>query len=528
MAIEGQPDQPTVDYQPEGGLAPGTKIKDRYRIEKQLGRGGFGLVYLARDEQLHDRAVVVKVLLLGGDPKSWQTRKFREEREALARIDHPGVVGVLDAGETAGGKPFLVMQYVDGVTLRVAQKTQAMPLRRVAHIVRRIAQALSAAHERGVVHRDLKPENVMLQDLGDGEEVVKIIDFGIATVKESQAAASPEITRVAGSGPYMSPEHLLGKPAAASDIYSLGVMAYELVTGRRPWETSSPAQQHQLQREGVKAKPRELRPEVPAAAEASILKALSFDAGQRHTRARDFGEEFARAVAPGPAEPRSEAVKRGRRFSASDLRRERVLILSLILVALAVLGMVVAARARERTFTYAFLGQKYREGAPVAAPFVVPGEMIFQADHRLRLVFSSPQAGFLYILNEGPVQTAGLPSFNIIFPGAGESTLLEANREIRIPDEDQHWLAFDEQQGTEKLWMIWTAEKVPELEAATRFATAQHQGVIEDPVLRQSIRALLEKHHAKPPVAARDEAKKQTTVRGRGAVLVRLMKLEHQ
>ena len=185
----------------------GAKIKDRYRIERELGRGGFGIVYLARDEQLHSRLVVIKVLLEKQSADSaWFTKKFRQEREALSRIDHPGIVGVLDAGEMPDRKPFLVMQYVDGLTLRDVMKSQQVSLSRIAQIVRGIGQALTAAHDRGVYHRDLKPENVMLQNLGGGEELVKIIDFGIATVMESQAAAGSEATRVAGSGSYMAPE----------------------------------------------------------------------------------------------------------------------------------------------------------------------------------------------------------------------------------------------------------------------------------------------------------------------------------
>ncbi len=165
MPIDGQPDQKTTsDQEPTVAADPaaeatqvvntaplaqdppyaGVKIKDRYQIERELGRGGFGIVYLAKDEQLHSRLVVIKVLLEKQSADSaWFTKKFRQEREALSRIDHPGIVGVLDAGEMPDGKPFLVMQYVDGLTLRSAMKNQQFPLPRIAQIVGGIGQALA-------------------------------------------------------------------------------------------------------------------------------------------------------------------------------------------------------------------------------------------------------------------------------------------------------------------------------------------------------------------------------------------------
>jgi len=300
------PLSPTTQTLPPAGLVSGLRLKDRYRVEKELGRGGFAVVYLAHDEQLHSKPVVVKVLLEQVQQDGWSKKKFAHEREALARIDHPGVVGVLDAGETPDGRQFLVLQYVDGVTLRSVTGNEGMALDRVARIVRQIGQALTAAHERSVFHRDLKPANIMLQDLGGGEELVKIIDFGIATVRDPQASASAELTQVAGSVLYMAPEQLLGKPTAASDIYSLGVIAYEMVTGRVPFNPESPFQLLYMQQEGVKVKPVDLRPELPRAAQDSILKALSFGPNDRHRRARDFGEELAatlRAGLPGAVQP---------------------------------------------------------------------------------------------------------------------------------------------------------------------------------------------------------------------------------
>src|ERR1044071_3036039 len=203
-------------------------IKERYQVERELGRGGIGVVYLARDLQLMSRPVVVKVQLEASAQNEWFKKKFHQEMEALARLDHPGIVAVLDAGQTQDGKPYLVMQYIEGHVLRDAMKKGGMDLPRVARIIRQVGQALTAAHEKGIYHRDLKPENIMLQRPGDDDEQVKLIDFGIATVKDSETATNRETTTVAGTASYMAPEQLLGKPVAASDIYAMAVIAYEL------------------------------------------------------------------------------------------------------------------------------------------------------------------------------------------------------------------------------------------------------------------------------------------------------------
>ena len=171
----------------------GEVLNERYLIQNELKRGGMGVVYLARDQQLHSRPVVVKVLLDDAYQSEYIVQKFSQEVEALSRINHPGIVGIIDAGELPNGKPFIVMQYVEGVTLRSVMNPEGMNLERAAELLRQIGRALTAAHNRGIFHRDLKPDNIMLQDLGHGEEQIKIIDFGIAKVKDSVVAPSTSL-----------------------------------------------------------------------------------------------------------------------------------------------------------------------------------------------------------------------------------------------------------------------------------------------------------------------------------------------
>jgi hypothetical protein len=277
----------------------GKLLDGRYLVEGQLGRGGIGVVYLARDTKLMEKRVVVKVLLdLPGDDdtRHWVRRKFREEIEALARIDHPGVVGVMHAGELQDGRPFIVMQYIEGGSLGALMKRGPLGLERAADIIRQIGHAIGSAHGRGIIHRDLKPENIMLQSLEEGEEYVRLIDFGIATVHDSQAAAGATSTRVAGTPYYMAPEQLEGRPSPASDIFAIAVLAYEMLTGARPFDPKTPYEVMEKLRAGVRTRPTQLRPDLPAEAEEIILRALSFEEGARPPSARAFVDELSRAL----------------------------------------------------------------------------------------------------------------------------------------------------------------------------------------------------------------------------------------
>ncbi len=284
-------------------------VNERYQIEKELGRGGIGIVYLARDTHLHAKPVVIKVLQQTVEESAhseWFKKKFQQEVEALARINHPGIIGVLDSGEMADGRPFFVMQFIEGISLREAISEGQMAFARVAAIIRQMGSALSAAHEKGVWHRDLKPENIMLQRLSEDEEQVRVIDFGIATVKDSQVAASGSKTMVAGTPGYMAPEQLKGSPSAASDIYAMGAMVYEMLTGALPFEETSAVQLYEAQQKGVSIRPAQLRADLPEAAEQAILKALAFAPEARHQRARDFSDELAKALTA-PEEKTSSA-----------------------------------------------------------------------------------------------------------------------------------------------------------------------------------------------------------------------------
>jgi serine/threonine protein kinase len=285
----------TTRYEPDPLI--GSLLDRRYLVQRKLGHGGFGVVYLASDEKMMSRPVVVKALLDERISSEWSVRKFKQEMEALARVDHPSIVGIFDSGQLDNGKPFLVMQYVDGASLRVLIKPEGMDLSRAANIIRQTGRALSAAHDRGILHRDLKPENIMVQTLGDGEEQVKVIDFGVAKIKNSVLSSSTVGEQTVGTVLYMSPEQLKAEPmTAASDVYCFAVMTYEMLTGRRPNNPDSAFQLLEMQRAGVRIKPRDLRPNLSPAAEAILLKALSFNPKERYEKAREFGDALSTAL----------------------------------------------------------------------------------------------------------------------------------------------------------------------------------------------------------------------------------------
>ncbi|HEY3443541.1 MAG TPA: serine/threonine-protein kinase [Paludibaculum sp.] len=208
-------------------LTRGTLLKDRYLIEKVIGSGGWSMVYLALDEVMERRNVVVKVLLR----QSAQRSAIDDEITALSRVHHPGIAAPLDSGSTPDGRRFLVLAYIPGVMLRAAlHESGPMEAGLVVRLLRAMGSALGSAHQEGVCHLDLKPENIMLRGFGNQIDPV-IVDFGISRLLQAPGAAT---SPPAGSLAYIAPEQLEGEPGAASDQYSLALVAAEMLIGRKP------------------------------------------------------------------------------------------------------------------------------------------------------------------------------------------------------------------------------------------------------------------------------------------------------
>ncbi len=266
--------------------ALGDVLGGRYRLVELLGQGGMATIYRATDGQL-GREVAVKVLRpeYGRDPDF--VARFRAEAQAAASLSHPNIVGVYDFG-TDADVPYIVMELVDGEDVAsLLARNGPLPPRQAARLAAEVAHALGAAHARGIVHRDVKPGNILVSS--DGR--VKVTDFGIARAWADARLTLPGVTL--GSVHYFSPEQALGEAATpASDIYSLGIVLYELLTGRRPWEGDNAAAVAMARISAPPPLVSDVRPNVPAVLEAIDRRALSPDPAARYGSA----DEMARAL----------------------------------------------------------------------------------------------------------------------------------------------------------------------------------------------------------------------------------------
>ncbi len=217
-------------------LAPGVVIAETYEIERQLGRGGMGEVWLAKHRRLAGKQVAIKVLHVDSALPQEALARFRREAEIAARLEHPNIVQVLDFNTLPSGQPYLVMEFLKGQSLAARAHGKQLSVEQVSTVMRQVGAALQAAHRAGVVHRDLKPENIFLVPTALGDQV-KVLDFGISKLHDSQTVQTTESVLI-GTPLYMSPEQALGQNrdvTAQSDLFSLGSISFELFTGQAPF-----------------------------------------------------------------------------------------------------------------------------------------------------------------------------------------------------------------------------------------------------------------------------------------------------
>jgi len=547
------------------------QVIGHYKILGLLGKGGMGEVYLAFDTSL-DRKVALKLLPPQFTTEADRVRRFEQEAKAASALNHPNILTIHEIGRE-GDLYFMATEFVEGQTLRHLIDGGKVNLQETLEVALQVAAALSAAHAAGIVHRDIKPENIMLRPDG----YIKVLDFGLAKLTEktakgqftdtnapTRAPLETEPGTIMGTLSYMSPEQARGqKVDARTDIWSLGVVIYEMTTGQMPFSgpTVSDIIVSILDRQPASLM-QHLGP-VPPELEHIVTKALAKDCEERYQAIQDLGielkglkrrleieAELGSAAKPessntaaagmtdekkpldSAAPPKTAAEPPKRAFSP-------LLIAVAALLVIAVIGIVAWNQLRplpsapatsapitppvgpERRLSYSLTVQKMRDGKPYQEPFESSGQEIFENGYKFRLNFSSPQAGHLYLLNEGP-DAGGKITYNLLFATPITNTgQAQPEGKQRI---QTGWYKFDEHPGTEKFWLIWAAAPVRELEAVKGAINP----TLTDPNQIKAVQEFLNTSAASKPEIEKDKVKKQTNVKGRGEILVSLIELEHR
>jgi serine/threonine protein kinase len=504
-------ESPVVDLGSSPENLVGATIGERYFVERELTAGGMSHVYFALDLRLQRQAVVIKILSHSLIQDPYARQKFEQEVEALLRTDHPNVVRILDTGKLTDGRPYIVMQYVDGETLRSRITNDGIELKLAASILKQIGAALEHVHGKGIFHRDLKPENIRLK----GDSVV-LVDFGIAKVKDSLIAATTAGGVSVGTLAYMSPEQLRGEEiTAASDIYSMALIAYEIVTGRRPFKPGSASHLLDLQRAGVRVRPKHLREDLSTKADSVLLRALKFEPKGRYKSASEFGEKLAHAL----LEPRKTAIPKWAKVAGS--------LIILVLLSFGVFKYLRRTGAPEpnRSFTYWLTVQRMRDGKDYQEPLKSNGEEVFENGDKFRLNVLTPIPGYLYVMNEGPPEPKDT-SFTMIYPSLNineGSATLGANQSIQ-----SDWITFRGLAGDENFWIVWSVSPVSQLESAKTEALKDPHGGLTDRNL-EAVKEFLRRKQLEMKVTVYHYKATQTAVaRGKGDMLVTLLQFKHR
>jgi serine/threonine-protein kinase len=355
----------------------GTVVGDRYRIVNRIGVGGMGAVYRAEHTMMR-RDLAIKVLLPELSGKEEFARRFEREAESASRLAHPNIITVTDFGRTAEGSLFLAMEYLAGTSLSQAIAAGPLTLERALAIERQILRALDHAHAAGVVHRDLKPENIMLVERDGQRDVVKILDFGIAKVTEPQSGgqALTQAGVIFGTPEYLSPEQALGEQVdARTDIYAAGVILFEMLAGRRPFESEDKVKIISMHLAHAAPRIRDVNPAVrlPLAFELLIQQAMEKSRDNRFATAVAFLQALDDAEVQGEAEL-GEGVDAT--VPAMDLApparpgRAPAVVLALLVAGLGTISVVKHRRTHHRTAALTVLPTK-----PAPPPPDVAAEM---------------------------------------------------------------------------------------------------------------------------------------------------------
>jgi serine/threonine protein kinase len=288
-------EEPTGGAEPDGAIVRIGTVVDKYTIVRVLGRGGMGAVYEARHAKLA-RRVAIKFLLPEFAANRDVLRRFENEAKAAGGLEHPNLAAVTDFGRADDGSPYLVMEFLEGEDCaKLLRRQGALSVSRAANIVVQACRGLAVAHKATIVHRDLKPENLFVTDAGDGSDLIKVLDFGIAKLRVSDASVVTGTGATFGTAFYMSPEQArgAGEVDPRTDVWSLGVVLYELLSGRKPFMGEQFLEViHQI----LSLDPTPLatlRPDLPPKVVAAVESAMKKDSAQRLSSVAALAEVLA-------------------------------------------------------------------------------------------------------------------------------------------------------------------------------------------------------------------------------------------
>ena len=575
----------------------GQLLDGRFFIEKDLSEcgadaGGIGLIYLARDTKLLGREVVVKILQEDASQNEDVARKFLHEKEALIRLDHPNIVRILDSGQLSDGKPFMVMEYIPGQSLRREMSAAGqLAFDVAANIIESVSSGLAAAHAQGIIHRDIKPENIMITRQSGGDRV-RLIDFGIARVERSLLAPVTMVTRGIGTVRYVAPEQLSGTPETkrSADIYSLGIVIYEMLTGERPFKPETEVEMYLLQQRGVQVKPSQLRPDISPEAEALLLRSLAFEPEDRPQDVSEFGSMIASLLrnTAGDARPvRAErvpaptvlagngdvkfipqpdqgsvltpfkdvAVKKAPQQVTSLVRRP-LLLATLALFAVsavaAAAGIAVwkarSSQATDQLALDALKAEALNTTAPPAKPPVTREIRYFLNVQKFE---DNKPVGDPFVSTGQDTFETGW-RFKLVFESKDDGYLylfnegpdadgnigynllfptVGSNNGIPSVGADQPIETtrgkFDGKPGTEIIWMIWSRSNLPDIDAVKDAAVAGN-GAVKDVKQIKTLGNFLEKNKGDKNETTTDPASQKIVVKANSDIVTHRLELSHR
>jgi serine/threonine protein kinase len=538
----------------------GSVLADRFKLVRFIAAGGMGEVYEAEDLELREHVAIKTIAphLLG---RQYIVSQFRREVQLARKVTHPNVCRIFDLFRHNSGpddtKEILIvsMELLQGRTMAERfSRDGRMCVHEAVPLLGQLASALAAAHQNGVVHRDFKPGNVVLvpdREYPCGLRGV-VTDFGLAqgsihlvpTVLSLHVATTIE-GGFCGTPAYMAPEQLQGYPAStASDIYALGLVAYETVTGVHPHAEINLALQISAILNRVPVEPSLLNPEVPKALDTMIMRALDKDPQKRYASANEFLVSFESIQAAlkdssgsGTAiQTRADGPPKAAGLAKTDSSPRDIPDVSprakppkLKVVGVALLSLLLVFLVSAVFWEYSRLIQDKQRSAiippnPVehsvevyvlSEPRFDIESMLnekseFRSGSRFKLGFDSPEDGFLYVINQGPASGTDDSGFVILFPSpstnGGEARLAH---EVDIVIPETGYLQFDNRKGQEIIWVIWSRHILPSFEAMKKWANPDDRGRIKDKSAVQILRSFLNQH----PLASVGSARRENALR---------------